>query len=107
MPPLRPRAGTRQDTDSVRIALAMIRADWQGDTEGWRDLWAVADDPAAVARELTTLCRENLERLGRVAGLSTGEMLHRMAVKTIPRPETGVTGSTVDLSRRAQVGTPR
>lgn len=85
----------------MRIALALIRAEWQGDTEAWRELWALADDPAAVARELTTLCRENLERLGRVAGLSTGEMLHRMAAKVIPQPELAHT-SVVDLTRRAR-----
>lgn len=106
MPPHRPGQGSREDTDAVRIALAMIRADWQGDTDAWRDLWAVADDPAAVARELTTLCRENLERLGRVAGLSTGEMLHRMAAKAIPRPEAGV-ATVIDLNRRSRLASKR
>lgn len=106
MPPLRPCPGTHQDTDAVRIALAMIRADWQGDAEAWDELWAVAEDPVAVARELTSLCRENLERLGRVAGLSTGEMLHRMAVKVIPRPDIART-SMVDLTRRTPLDAGR
>jgi hypothetical protein len=78
-----------QDSDATRIALAMIRADWQHDEQSWAELWAVADDPAAVARELTALCREKLDQLASVAGVSTGEMLHRMASKVIPHPEAG------------------
>lgn len=76
-------------SDATRTALAMVRADWQHDDEGWSQLWAVADDPAAVARELSTLCRETLEHLASVAGVSTGEMLHRLAAKLIPHPDAG------------------
>src|SRR5512139_1429048 len=47
-------------TDATRTALAMIRADWQGDDETWAQLWTAADDHAAVVRELTRLCRQNL-----------------------------------------------
>lgn len=77
-----------RDTDSLRIALALVRADWQDDDETWAQLWAVADDPAEVARALTGLCREGLERLAAVGGVSTGEMFHRLAGKVIPAPET-------------------
>ena len=87
-----PEAGS----DAVRIALAMIRADWQGDEESWAQLWAVSDDPAAVTRALTRLSRETLEHLASVAGVSTGEMLHRMAGKLIPHPEPGLV-TVVDL----------
>jgi hypothetical protein len=76
-----------RDTDSLRIALALVRADWQDDEEAWAQLWAVADDPAEVARALTMLCREGLEHLALVGGVSTGEMFHRLAQKVIPAPE--------------------
>ncbi|MGH8940245.1 MAG: hypothetical protein ACRDV2_12990 [Actinomycetes bacterium] len=78
-----------RDSDATRVALAMIRADWQGDDESWSQLWSVVDDPAEVVRSLTTLCRENLEQLASVAGISTGEMLHRMAQRVIPHPDIG------------------
>lgn len=73
----------------MRIALSMVRADWQGDDASWCELWVLAGDSPAVTRELTTLCRELLEQLATVAGVSTGEMLHRTAGKLIPRPEAG------------------
>jgi hypothetical protein len=82
--------------DAVRVALAMVRADWQGDDDAWTELWAIADDPSEVARELTRLCRENLDQLAHVAGVSTAEMLHRMAGRLIPHPELGHV-SVVDL----------
>lgn len=81
-------AGQR-DTDATRSALAMVRADWQQDEASWANLWSLAEDHGAVARELTRLCRENLERLASVAGISTAEMLHRMAGHLIPHPEPG------------------
>ena len=77
----------------------MLRADWQDDEDGWNQLWAVAEDRGAVARELTRMCRENLDRLGSVAGVSTAEMLHRMAGQLIPHPEPGHV-SLVDLEGR-------
>lgn len=67
----------------------MLRADWQGDEDSWNQLWAAADDRGAVARELTRLCRENLDRLANVAGVSTAEMLHRRAAELIPHPDAG------------------
>lgn len=76
-----------RDTDSLRIALALVRAEWQEDDETWAQLWAVADDQAEVARALTMLCREGLEHLAAVGGVSTGEMFHRLAGKVIPAPE--------------------
>lgn len=88
-----------RDTDATRVALAMVRADWQGDEESWNQLWAVADDRGEVARELTRLCRENLDRLASVAGVSTAEMLHRMAAQLIPHPDAGQI-NLVDLERR-------
>lgn len=86
----------RPSDDALRIALSMVRADWQGDREAWGQLWSLADDPAAVARELTTLCREQVEHLATIAGISTAEMLHRLAGKLIPRPEPG-TVTLIDL----------
>jgi len=86
----------RSADDALRIALSMVRADWQGDQEAWRELWALADDPAAVARELTTLCREQVEHMATVAGIPTAEMLHRLAGKLIPHPEPG-TVTLIDL----------
>lgn len=76
-------------TDATRVALAMIRADWQGDEDELAQLWATADDPAAVARELAHLCRQNIERLAYVGGVSTGEMFHRMASLLVPHPDAG------------------
>ncbi len=76
-----------RDTDATRVALAMVRADWQRDEDGWNQLWAVTDDPGELARELTRLCREQLDQLASVAGVSTAEMLHRMAAQLIPHPE--------------------
>lgn len=79
-----------RDTDATRIALAMLRADWQGDEDSWNQLWAAAaEDRGDVARELTRMCRETLDRLASVAGVSTAEMLHRMAAQLIPHPEAG------------------
>jgi hypothetical protein len=86
-----------RDSDATRLALAMVRADWQGDEDGWNQLWAVAEDPGELARELTRLCREQLDRLAGVAGVSTAEMLHRMAAQLIPHPEPGHV-SLVDLA---------
>jgi hypothetical protein len=80
--------GPRVD-DPTRLALALVRADWQNVEESWNQLWALAEDPGQVARELTRLCRENLDRLASVAGVSTAEMLHRMAAQFIPHPEPG------------------
>jgi hypothetical protein len=77
------------DDDATRIALSMVRADWQRDSAAWHELYAVADDPEAVTRELTHLCRQTLDQLAGVAGVSTGEMLHRLAGKLIPHPQTG------------------
>jgi hypothetical protein len=78
-----------RDGDATRIALSLVRADWQGDEESWNQLWALAEDPGQVARELTRLCRENLDQLASVAGVSTAEMLHRTAAQLIPHPEPG------------------
>ena len=82
-------AGRVHDDDATRIALAMVRADWQEDPAAWRELYAVADDPVAVTRELTHLCRQTLDQLAGVAGVSSAEMLHRLATKLIPHPEVG------------------
>jgi hypothetical protein len=90
---------TTTDTDALRLALAMVRADWQDDEDGWDQLWAVADDRAELARVLTRMCRQNIDRLASVAGLSTPEMLHRMAGQLIPYPEPG-TIDLVDLAPR-------
>ena len=49
-----------RDSDATRLALAMVRADWQEDEDSWNQLWALADDPGQLARELTRLCREQL-----------------------------------------------
>lgn len=84
-------------TDATRTALAMIRADWQGDDETWAQLWTAADDHVAVVRELTRLCRQNLERVAAVGGVSTGEMFHRMASLLVPHPDTGHV-TVVDLT---------
>ena len=54
---------TTTDTDALRLALAMVRADWQDDEDGWDQLWAVADDRAELARVLTRMCRQNIDRL--------------------------------------------
>lgn len=75
--------------DATRTALAMVRADWQGDAEAWRELYAVCDDPAELALELTHLCRETLDQLAAVAGISSGEMIHRLATRLIPHPDAG------------------
>jgi hypothetical protein len=78
------------DTDAaVRVALAMVRAEWQDDPESWNQLYAVCDDPAELARQLTHLCRQTLDQLAGVAGISSGEMLHRLAARLIPHPEPG------------------
>ena len=89
---------TTTDTDALRLALAMVRADWQDDEDGWDQLCAVADDRAELARVLTRMCRQNIDRLASVAGLSTAEMLHRMAGQLIPHPEPGIV-DLVDLGR--------
>ena len=91
---------TTTDTDALRLALAMVRADWQDDEDGWDQLWAVADDRAELARVLTRMCRQNIDRLASVAGLSTPEMLHRMAGQLVPHPEPGHI-DVVDLGSRA------
>jgi hypothetical protein len=78
-----------EGSDAVRTALAMVRADWQGDPESWNELYAVCDDPAELARQLTHLCRQTLDQLAGVAGVSSGEMLHRLATRLIPHPEAG------------------
>ncbi len=88
-----------RDTDAMRIALGMVRADWQGDEDAWNQLWAVTEDPGELARELTRLCRQQLDRLASVAGVSTAEMLHRMAAQLIPHPEPGQV-SLVDVEHR-------
>jgi hypothetical protein len=80
---------TGSDDDAVRIALAMVRADWQADPAAWDELYAVCDDPAELARQLTHLCRQTLDQLSHVAGVSSGEMLHRLATRLIPHPEPG------------------
>jgi hypothetical protein len=85
-----------RDSDATRLALAMVRADWQDDEDSWNQLWALTEDPGELARELTRLCREQLDRLALVAGVSTAEMLHRMAATLIPHPEPGHV-SLVDL----------
>jgi hypothetical protein len=90
---------TTTDTDALRLALAMVRADWQDDEDDWYQLWSVADDRAELARVLTRMCRQNIDRLASVAGLSTAEMLHRMAAQLIPHPEPG-TIDLVDLGSR-------
>jgi hypothetical protein len=78
------------DTDAaVRLALAMVRAEWQDDPEAWNQLYAVCEDPAELARQLTHLCRQTLDQLAGVAGISSGEMLHRLATRLIPHPEPG------------------
>jgi hypothetical protein len=46
------------------------------------------------------MCRQNIDRLASVAGLSTAEMLHRMAGQLIPHPEPGSI-DLVDLGARA------
>ena len=75
--------------DAVRLALAMVRAEWQDDPEAWNQLYAVCDDPAELARQLTHLCRQTLDQLAGVAGISSGEMLHRLATRLIPHPDPG------------------
>ena len=95
-----------EPSDSLRIALAMVRADWQGDRETWEQLWAVASDPADVAIELSRLARELLEKLAAVAGISTGEMLHRQAALLIPQPEPGPSVRLVDLDHLAHQDHP-
>jgi hypothetical protein len=75
--------------DAVRLALAMVRAEWQDDPESWNQLYAVCDDPAELARQLTHLCRQTLDQLAGVAGISSGEMLHRLAARLIPHPQPG------------------
>jgi hypothetical protein len=82
------RSGHETD-DAVRLALAMVRAEWQDDPEGWNQLYAVCDDPAELARQLTHLCRQTLDQLAGVAGISSGEMLHRLAARLIPHPDPG------------------
>lgn len=89
-----------RDTDTLRLALAMVRADWQGDEDGWNQLWALAEDNGELARVLTRMCRETLERLAGAGGVSTAEMLHRMAAQLIPHPEPGVV-NLVDLEQQA------
>jgi hypothetical protein len=84
--------------DAVRVALAMVRTDWQDDPESWNQLYAVCDDPAELARQLTHLCRQTLDQLAGVAGISSGEMLHRLAARLIPHPEPGHV-TLVDLRR--------
>lgn len=86
-----------EPSDSLRIALAMVRADWQDDRETWEQLWAVASDQAEVAIELTRLARDLMEKLAGVAGISTGEMLHRQAAQLIPQPEPSPAIRLVDL----------
>ena len=81
----------------------MVRADWQGDEDSWNQLWAVTDDAGQLARELTRLCREQLDRLAVIAGVSTAEMLHRMAAQLIPHPEPGHV-SLVDLEHKQPSG---
>ena len=90
-----------RDTDATRVALAMLRADWQGDEDSWNQLWAAADDKGEVARELTRLARETLDRLASVAGVSTAEMLHRLAAQLIPHPEAGQINLVELEARRA------
>lgn len=86
-----------RDTDATRVALAMLRADWQHDEDAWNQLWGAADDRGEVARELTRMCRENLDRLAGVGGVSTAEMLHRMAAQLIPHPEAS-RANVIDLN---------
>lgn len=92
-----------QDDDATRIALSMVRADWQHDPDAWHELYAVANDPEAVTRELTHLCRQTLNQLAALAGVSTGEMLHRLAGKLIPHPQAGVV-TLVDLRAHYAAG---
>ena len=73
-----------QRRQSTRAALSMVRADWQSDDEATRRLWHDCEDQEALARELARLCRETMERLASVAGVSTGEMLHRQALRLLP-----------------------
>jgi hypothetical protein len=91
--------------DATRLALAMVRAEWQDDPESWNQLYAVCEDPAELARQLTHLCRQTLDQLAGVAGVSSGEMLHRLATRLIPRPEAGHV-TMVDL-RRLDAGNDR
>jgi len=70
--------------EATRVALSLVRADWQGDELSWRRLWNDCPDQEALARELVRMCRESLERLASVAGVSTGEMLHRQATRLVP-----------------------
>lgn len=92
-----PPSAADEPGDSLRIALAMVRADWQGDRETWEQLWAIASDQADVAIELTRFARDLLEKLALVGGISMGEMLHRQAAQLIPQPETGPAVRLVDL----------
>jgi hypothetical protein len=70
--------------EATRVALSLVRADWQGDELSWRRLWNDCPDQEGLARELVRMCRESLERLASVAGVSTGEMLHRQATRLVP-----------------------
>jgi hypothetical protein len=70
--------------EAMRVALSLVRADWQGDELTWRRLWHDCPDQEALAHELVRMCRESLERLASVAGVSTGEMLHRQATRLVP-----------------------
>jgi hypothetical protein len=95
------RPATAQEaTDALRTALAMVRADWQEDQAAWSQLWAAAEDREAVAAELTRISRELLEKLGHVATLSTGEMLHRLASTLIPHPDPAPSITLVDLDEQ-------
>jgi len=75
---------SEQQRESTRVALSMVRADWQGDEQSARRLWRDCDDHEALARELARLCRETMERLATAAGVSTGEMLHRQSLRLLP-----------------------
>jgi hypothetical protein len=94
-------AAANDPGDSLRIALAMVRADWQQDRATWEQLWAVATDQGEVAIELSRLARELLEKLAMVGGVSTGEMLHRMAQQLIPHPDASPAIRLVDLEELA------
>ena len=95
-----PTRPTGRDADAaLRLALSMVRAEWQDDPQAWDDLYAVCDDPAELARQLTHLCRQTLDQLAGVAGISSGEMLHRLAARLIPHPEPGHV-TLVDLRHR-------
>jgi len=74
--------------EATRVALSLVRADWQGDELSWRRLWNDCPDQEALARELVRMCRESLERLASIAGVSTGEMLHRQATRLVPPDST-------------------